>query len=191
MILPPLTRLVLFLAASSRLVVGADLIVVSVDAVNGNDSLCYSLQELQAAGKPRPPDTPENATDTRLLIPCRTINRALGNVDCYNSCRYQEFNSEALRNVIVRLFDGIHRLSDCVAIDGGQNVTVETVNPGKVSVHCAYFPDNVMERRDGIRSCQTEGLTFRGIRFENCGHYSPTVFLNRTSQNVFEDCVFA
>ena len=174
-------------------------VIVDVDSVYGNDSECFSLQELQAAQFHNTtfPDASSNDTDetdrlnitTRPFWPCKTLNRALGNVDCYNSCRYQEANDKPLQNVVVRLMDGVHRLSDCVAIDGGQNVTVEAVNRGRASIECALFPNDV--RRDGIRYCRSEGLVFRGVRFERCGHYSPAVFLNRSSTILFEDSVFA
>lgn len=161
------------------------LITVSVDVVNGNDTECYSLQELQRYR------SSENASIPQAQRPCRTLNRALGNVDCYNSCIYQQPNSDPLQNVVVRLMDGVHRLSDCIVIDDGLNVTVQAVNNGAASVECAFFPTDTVQRMDGIRSCVTEGLVFRGVRFEHCGSYSPSVFLNRSSDILFEDCVFA
>ena len=162
-------------------------LVVEVNSINGNDSECHSLQELQAA---QSPDAPASN------LPCRTLNRALGNVDCYRSCRYGETNNNSLQNVVVRLSDGVHRLTDCVAIDGGHNVTVEAVNDGQATVECAYMPEFsngvVHRRRDGIRVCRSEGLVFRGVRFERCGPHSPAaVFLNRSSAILFEDSVFA
>lgn len=167
-------------------------VVVEVDSINGNDSECHSLQELQAAhfNLTESPDAPASN------VPCRTLNRALGNVDCYRSCRYGEMNNNSLQNVVVRLSDGVHRLTDCIAIDGGHNVTVEAVNDGQVTVECAYMPDYsngvVRRRRDGIRVCRSEGLVFWGVRFEHCGPHSPAaVFLNRSSAILFEDCVFA
>lgn len=162
-------------------------LLVHVDSINGNDSECYSLQQLQAAQF--------NKTESSN-VPCRTLNRAFGNVDCYNSCGYREISNNPLQNVVIRLFDGVHQLTDCVAIDGGQNITVEAVNDGQATVECAYVFGNsngvVLRRRDGIRVCQSEGLVFRGVRFEHCGPHSPAaVFLNRSSAIFFEDCVFA
>ena len=168
-------------------------LVVEVDSINGNDSECYSLQELQASHNVTKTEAP-NARLPARNTPCRTLNRALGNVDCYRSCRYGEINNSSLQNVVIRLYDGVHRLTDCIAIDGGQNVTVEAVNDGQATVECAYVPDSVVPsgRRDGIRVCQSDGLSFRGVRFERCGPHSPaTVFLNRSSAILFEDCVFA
>lgn len=163
--------------------------IVSVDSVNGNDSECYSLQEMQAArvNETNVLVTNKSAATTMEMRPCKTLNRALGDV----SCRYQELNPDPLQNVVVRLLDGVHRLADCIAIGGGQNVTVEAVNNGQASVECAYYPDNQMHRWDGLRSWQTVGLTFKGVRFEHCGYISPAVFLNHSTEVVFEDCVFA
>ena len=171
-------------------------LVVEVDSVNGNDSECYSLQELQAAHD-HFNVTEAEAPNARLPArntPCRTLNRVLGNVDCYRSCRYGEINNSSLQNVAIRLYDGVHRLTDCIAIDGGQNVTVEAVSDGQATIECAYMPDSVVPsgRRDGIRVCRSDGLSFRGVRFEQCGAHSPAaVFLNRSSAILFEDCVFA
>ncbi len=169
-------------------------LVVEVDSINGNDSECYSLQELQAAHSESNVAESPNARLSANNTPCRTLNRALGNVDCYGSCRYGEINNNSLQNVAVRLYDGVHRLTDCIAIDGGQNVTVEAVNNGQATIECAYLPDSVQVRRqrDGIRVCRSDGLSFRGVRFERCGPHSPAaVFLNRSSAILFEDCVFA
>lgn len=172
---------------ASRLTEGA--LIASVDPVNGNDSECFSLQEMAHLNKTTRfsilNDTDDGITQLRS---CKTLNRVLGNVDCKRSCRYQETNTDPLRNVVVRLLDGVHRLSDCIAVDGGQNVTIESVNSGQASVECA---NDMMQSLDGIRSCQTEGLTFRGVRFEYCRYLSPAVFLNRSSEIMFEDCVFA
>ena len=163
-------------------------VVVSVDSARGDDTICHSFQELQAGLRFMVNNT--NATASPLP-PCRTLNRALGDVDCYNSCKYREINRDPLLNVVVYLSDGVHRLSDCIAIDRGQNVTIEAMNYGEAVVECAHFPENVNRRLDGVRACHTEGLTFKGVRFEKCGQYSPAVFLNRTSKVAFEDSVFA
>ena len=167
---------------ASRLTEGA--LIASVDPVNGNDTECFSLQEMARTTLVN--DTTDAGTPQLRF--CRTLNRALGNLDCKRSCRYQETNSDPLRNVVVRLLDGVHRLPDCIAIDGGQNVTIESANSGQASVVCA---NNMMQSLDGIRSCRTEGLIFRGVRFEYCRYSSPAVFLNRSSEIVFEDCTFA
>lgn len=170
-------------------------LVVKVDSINGNDSECYSLQELQAA--PHSVNVTGSPDISANNVPCRTLNRALGNVDCYRSCQYGEINNSSLQNVVVRLSHGVHRLTDCIAIDGGQNVTVEAVNNGQATVECAYTPgysNGVVRRRswDGIRVCRSGDLVFRGVRFERCGPHSPAaVFLNRSSDILFEDCVFA
>ena len=168
--------------------------IVRVDSAIGDDSTCHSLQELRAARLNDSMDDRANDTINATVSPpnpCRTLNRALGNIDCYNSCVYNEVNKDPLVDVVVYLMDGVHRLSDCISIDGGQNVTIEAVNYGQAIVNCAYFPENVDMKRDGVRACRTEGLTFKGVRFENCGQHSPAVFLNRTSSVVLEDCVFA
>lgn len=172
---------------ASRLTEGV--LIVSVDPVNGNDSECFSLQEM-ALFNSTTRFSIVNGTDadTAQLHPCKTLNRALGNLDCKHSCKYQEINTDPLRNVVIRLLDGVHRLSDCIAIDGGQNVTIESVNSGQASVECA---NNMKQSLDGIRSCRTKGLIFRGVRFEYCRYSSPAVFLNRSSEIVFEDCMFA
>ena len=169
---------------------------VNVDSAMGDDTTCYSLQELRTVRLNDSAMVDARANDTinatiSSLSPCRTLNRALGNVDCYSSCVYKKVNKDPLIDVVVYLMDGVHRLSDCIAIDGGQNITIEAVNYGQAVVNCAYFPENVDMKRDGVRACRTEGLTFKGVRFENCGQYSPAVFLNRTSSVVFEDCTIA
>ena len=173
--------------------IDAGVFVVHVDSTNGSDSECHSLQELQAAYFNTETESPDALSSN---VSCRTLNRAFGNLDCYNSCRYGEINNNSLQNVVVRLSDGIHRLTDCIAIDSGQNVTVEAVNDGQATVECAYMPSDingmVRRHRDGIRVCRSEGLVFRGVRFEHCGPHSPAaVFLNRSSVILFEDCVFA
>ena len=183
--------LIICISTTAALAESDRVLVVHVDSVNGNDSDCSSLQELSQAARFNVTDSPDSLSN----VPCKTLNRAFGSIDCYNSCRYGETNNDSLQNVVVRLFDGVHRLTDCIAIDGGQNVTMEAVNDGQATVECAYVPDdsnNIVERRDGIRVCRSEGLVFRGVRFEHCGPHSPAaVFLNRSSMVLFEDCVFA
>lgn len=145
---------------------------VYVDPLTGNDTECLSLQEIQ-----------DGQTSTNS--PCRTLNQALGNVDC----RRAQFScSDAgLENAIVWLLDGVHQLSDCIAIIRGSNITVQAQNPGQAVVVC---PENSNPNGHQFISCNTEGITFRGIRFENCGPRS-NLFLNRSSNVLIEDCSFS
>ena len=141
---------------------------VFVDPVNGNDSLCFY--------------------NTSVSQPCKTLKNALGNVDC--NCRnISEATVDSLENTVIKLMDGVHVINDCIGIKFGNNVSIEAVNTGSAIVKCGRFPSS-KHFETGLVSCNTNGLTFRGVNFEQCGPYTPNVFINRSRDVLFEDCVF-
>lgn len=144
---------------------------VIVDVNAGNDTACSPLQQLQTS-------------PSQAQVPCKTINRALGNVECNRSCE----NDDPLYNSVVVISDGVHTLQGCISILQGNNVTIEAQNTGMATVKCATFKNS--DVYDGIESCQMNGLVFRGINFEGCGPRSSNVFINRSTDVLFEDCIF-
>ena len=68
-------------------------VVVKVDPVNGNDSVCFSAMEVNEPG-----------LDS---IPCRTINCALGAVAHYRN----DTGQLRLSDVVISLANGLHRLT--------------------------------------------------------------------------------
>ena len=144
---------------------------IIVDPVSGNDTLC---------------STP--ASPNPSLQPCRTLRYALGNVGC--DCRYiNESNVISVENIVIELADGVHTIEDCVGITYGANITIKAESSGQAIIECGHFPSR--ERFEtGLLSCNTVDLTFRGIVFQHCGPYTPNVFLNRSSNVLFEDCIF-
>lgn len=139
-----------------------------VDPVNGNDSVCFS--------------------NTSLSQPCKTIKKALGNVDC--NCRnITEDTVDSLENTVLKLMDGVHVIDDCVGIKFGTNISIEAVNTGNAIIKCGRFPSS-RRFETGLVSCNTNGLTFSGVSFELCGPYTPNVFINRSRDVLFEDCMF-
>ena len=160
-----LTASLLLLAFVSE----AESVEVYVDPVNGSDADCIPLQ---------------NLTNTSTQVPCRTINRALGNTGCSRSCS----NEDPLYDSVVKLKDGVHQLQSCIGISMGRNITIEAQNLGQATIKCVVFGN--MDVKDNIQSCMTNGLVFRGINFEGCGPLSPNVFLNSLTDVLFEDCTF-
>ena len=151
-------------------------LVVSVDPILGNDIACLSAQELLLNQTSLPPSQ----------TPCQTVNKALGNVRCDVGCRPS--GGETIENVTIRLEDGIHTLTECVGVLGSSNVTFEATNPGMATIECTNFQNS--SDFDNLFVCNTIGVMFRGIQFEHCGPISANVFLNDTSDIVFEDCTF-
>lgn len=158
---------------------------VYVDGMAGNDSLCSSLQDLLLEGSGFLQVSSNNSTNGQP-IPCKTINRALGDVACSLECK----SDFPLYNSTVKLSDGIHTLSGCTTIIQGGNIMIEAENTGRATIRCQSFGEVASAIWDPIQVCQTRGLVFRGINFEGCGPMSPNVFLNRTDDVFFEDCVF-
>lgn len=148
---------------------------VYVDSIAGNDTACASLQELQ-----------NQSLNGSYQIPCKTINQALGNVKCgrLRSCE----NSNPLYHSVVKLSDGVHILQECIAILQGENVTLVAENQGQATIKCTTFGN--AELHDNLVSCGTRGLEFRGIIFEGCGPLSSNVFINGSTDVLFEDCSF-
>ena len=149
---------------------------VYVNAKNGSDTECFSLQDLSSMN--------DTSMDRSLNAPCRTINHALGNVECSSSCE----NANPLFNSVLKLSDGTHKLQSCIGILQGENITIEADNHGEATIRCVSFRNKKMA--DNIQSCMTKGLVFRGINFEGCGPLSPNVFINRSTDVLFEDCTF-
>ena len=147
-----------------------DCLEITVDPLSGTDSLCIS-----------------GTNDS--THPCKTLNHALGNsMDC--RCKNVILNlTTTLDNVVIKLGDGVHTIGDCIAINFRQNVTIEAENSGQAVIECGRFPSN-KRYETGLSSCHTNGLTFRGVVFQHCGPYTPNVFLNRTTNVLFEDCIF-
>lgn len=120
---------------------------------------------------------------------CKTLNHALGNsVDC--ACINNTVNhSTTLENVLIKLADGVHTIGDCIAINFGRNVTIEAENSGEAVIECGTFPSKKLFET-GLSSCHTNGLAFRGVVFQHCGPYTSNIFLNQSTNVLFEDCVF-
>jgi hypothetical protein len=117
-------------------------------------------------------------------VSCRTLNKALGEVECSSDCE----SDQPLYDSVVSLSDGVHVLQGCIAILQGGNITVKAENRGMATIKCTNF-DNA-EVWDNIVSCETRGLVFKGINFEGCGPLSANVFINRSTDVLFEDCSF-
>ena len=150
-------------------------VVVNIDVVNGNDTQCLSAQEML--------NSPSN-DNSSTTVACQSIDRALGNIQCSRNC----VAATPLANVTFRLSEGTYRLSECVAILEGQNIVFEAVTAGEATINCAAFPNE--DVFDTLEVCAVAGITFRGIRFEKCGPLSANVFVNDSSDVMFEDCVF-
>lgn len=74
-------------------------VVVTVDPTVGNDSNCFSAQEMNESVSITPPG------------PCATINRALGDVGCGRNGSCEASGRDQLSGVEIRLADGVHRLT--------------------------------------------------------------------------------
>ena len=153
-------------------------IVISVDPERGNDDNCLSAAQIFNL------TAEERANVTNEQRVCETINKALGYVSCDATCD----NQEPFENVVLRLEDGTHRLTGCVGIVESRNITLRAANWRQAVVKCERFPNN--ETFDNLVVCNSENITFEGIRFENCGPQSPNVFLNRSSDILFDGCKF-
>lgn len=140
---------------------------VYVDPSTGNDTACSSLQELKNSSN---------------QVSCKTINKALGDIGCSSSCE----NEQPLHDALVKLSDGEHILRDCIAILQGGNVTIAAENTGMTTIKCG----STAGVWNNIVSCETRGLVFKGIRFEGCGPLSSNVFINGSTDVLFEDCSF-
>lgn len=150
---------------------------VYVNWNTGNDTECTSLQDLQIL-------TAGGEAVNQTQTPCRTINRALGNLECTASCD----NESPLYDSVLKLSNGEHTLEGCIAILMGENITIEAENQGEATIKCTRFGNT--DTYDHIISCETRGLVFSGINFEGCGPLSSNVFINRSTDVLFEDCVF-
>ena len=142
---------------------------IYINPIGGNDtSLCSSF-----------------ATSRQ---PCRTLRYALGGVGC-DCTHISESNATIFENTVVELADGVHVVEDCIGITFGKNITIKAKNAREAIIECGHFPST--ERFEtGLLSCNTVGLTFIGIVFQHCGPATPNVFLNRSSNVLFEDCTF-
>ena len=145
--------------------------IVYVNATSTNTrNNCVSLQDIV-----------RNRTLEDFPV-CETLNDALGNVKCSRNCSVDV----PLTNSLVILSDGEHVLTDCIGIMNGINVTIQAENTGRATVKCA----SVEQGFGNIVSCLSDGLVFRGINFKGCGPHHPNVFLNHSSNILFEDCLF-
>ena len=159
------------LCLASSVFVFADSSRVIVDPSNGNDILCL---------------TPDRSNSS--LQPCRTLRHALGSVGC--DCRnISESNVTSFENIVIELANGIHTIEDCVGITYGRNITIKAESSGQAVIECGHFPSKE-SFETGLLSRNTVDLTFRGIVFQHCGPYTPNVFLSRSSNVLFEDCIF-
>ncbi len=174
---PRLWRLLLCLVALSPVILAQQPLILTVDRDAGNDTTCLSAQELMNSTLSQSDD----------IKPCRTINKALGNVQCNYSC---ENDAQQINNVTIRLENGVHRLEECVGILHSSGVHFEAVNPGMATIICQSFPNAIEDNYDNLFACRSSGISFEGIRFEECGPTSPNVFLNYTSEVTFRNCVF-
>lgn len=145
---------------------------LEVDPSRGSDSNCLSAQNLTAPG------------DT---VPCKTLNRALGDVQC-DVCS----NSNPIENVVIRLADGVHQLTACIGVVESTNVTFEAENPGMAIIECSVFPDLESTNTTffDMFFCGSTGITFKGIQFQHCGPQSSNVYLRETGDILFDNCLF-
>ena len=75
-------------------------VVVVVDEESGNDTTCLSALELISSNQ------------TTSSVPCRTLDRALGNTEsCSRACVDGVPSEERLSGVVFRLADGNHILT--------------------------------------------------------------------------------
>ena len=166
-----IVTLQVWLPLVSRLFVSADSSHIVIDPVSGNDTLC---------------STP--ASPISSLQPCRTLKHVLGNVGC--DCRYiSESNATTFENIVIELTDGKHIIEDCIGMTYGRNITIKAKSSRQAVIECGHFP-NKEQFETGLLSCNTVDLTFRGIVFQHCGPNAPNVFLNRSSNVLFEECIF-
>lgn len=77
-------------------------VTITVDPTSGNDSSCWSIQELQAANL------------SFRSMSCRTINKALGDTENVSTCDTLQFCSlgllDGVDGVTIELVDGEHIL---------------------------------------------------------------------------------
>ena len=161
----------LVLVSSSR--VRAD-IHLYVDSIKGNDSLCT----------PYP-----NYIMPYSNISCKTIQYALHGNANYASCT----EATPLQDVTVHLADGIHSIAKEICITYSGNVALVADHNGQASIQCATFPYNdttVNRRYENLYLYAAAGVTFRGLNFEHCGVSSSNVFINSSSDILFDKCVF-
>jgi len=154
-------------AASIQLAGGGS---VYVDATSRDTRNCTSLQDIVG-----------NKTSEDSSVPCRTLNDALGNVECGRNGSVDT----PLVDSLVTLSDGTHVLTNCISIKNGKNVTIQAENTRRTTVKCASG-----EGFGNIESFWNDGLVFRGINFKGCGPHSPNVFLGHSKNILFEDCLF-
>ena len=148
---------------------------VYVDPENGNDTLC--------APYPGPTSSSSN-------VSCRTLEYALyGNASALVDCSSAQ---PLLRNVVVHLADGVHRIQRRVCIASSANVTLVADLTGGASVYCARFPnsDTVNATYDNLYVYNTSGMVFRGLNFQNCGPVTANVYVNSSLDVTFEECTF-
>lgn len=102
-------------------------ITVTVDPDSGNDTACLSISESAS----------ENSTD---LVPCRTLNKALGTVAGQTHCRNVSCEVGALVDfedeAVIRLEDGKHKLS------GEQYTQLASLLPVRVMAKSFYMPNS-------------------------------------------------
>ena len=72
----------------------------------------------------------------------------------------------------------------------GDDISFEAINNGRATLKCPNFPD-IRNQFQNLAVCGTTGVRFTGMRFEHCGPYSANVFITRSTDIVFEDCVIA
>ncbi len=169
--------LLLCLALLSPTILGQEPPILPVDSEHGNDTACLSAQELL---KP-------NTTLPDPVVPCRTINKVLGYIECSNKCGN---DTERIENVTIQLEDGVHRLEGCIGLVHSRRVRFVAANRGKATITCESFPNATMDNFDNLAVCRSSEIQFDGIRFEKCGPVSPNVFLSYTADVSFHNCVF-
>ena len=161
-----------------------NLLTVTVDPVNGNDSACLSALELSSLGSGDP-----GMTST---TPCATINAAIhGNMTFGQlrpvNCSAFEYG---LTNVRILLADGDHKLKERLNLLSFTNISLIAINAGKATIRCASFPNTMDGEFDNIFSCFSNGVRFEGLTFEYCGAVPANVFVYNCSDVVFDRCTF-
>ena len=124
------------------------------------------------------------------IIPCKTLDVALGDTCCDCSCEATTINSP-YSDIVFELATGIYHLTDCVRVHNANNIIFRrALDSSEVTIECVSYPNNIPGNYDNVVVCNSNNVRFEGIKFTKCGPQSPNVFVNSSSGVVFEDCIF-
>ena len=176
--------LVIVLLVFLQCCIGEEMLTVTVDPVNGDDSVCLSALDLSSPGS--------GEAGMNSTTPCATINAAIHGNLTFGQLRPSNCStfSYGVTNVRFLLADGVHQLSERLNLLSCTNVTLVAKNTGKASVRCTAFPNTVSGGFDNIFTCSSNGIRFEGLTFEKCGPVPANVFVYNSSDVVFDKCTF-